>query len=58
MHAGPTFPQQKYAGILDLEMPGVDTNYMRVGATPHLYYTRLNADNDRDIVRQQLSVTA
>lgn len=55
--AGPSFPQQKYAGILDLELPGVDANYMRVGASPHLYYTRLNADDDRDIVRQQLQIS-
>ena len=51
------YPQQKYASVLDLDLEGVDANYQATGASPWLFYTRLNADNDRDIVRQQLEVT-
>lgn len=51
------YPQQVYPSLLDLDLPGVDANFMRVGSTPHLYYTRKNADDDRDIVRQQVQIS-
>lgn len=50
------YPSQKYASIVDVDYAGAGTNYVHAGATPHLYYTRLNRANDRDLVRQQLLV--
>jgi len=46
------------ASLLDIDLPGVDRNLVRVGASPWLYYTRLNAANDRDLVRQRLTATS
>lgn len=53
---GPGYPQQKYPSLLDLDAADVDVNFINVGAAPSLTYTRLNADNDRDLVRQTVAV--
>jgi len=47
-----------YPALIDIDLPGNDANFGASGATPALYYLRINPDTTRDTVRQNLSISA